>query len=126
MDGHFSYLADGQQGHGVGRGVGVGRGEGESGGGRVANEERCDRQAELVGEITCQGVAQDVGTAFDEEGRHGPFIMKVLEHGGEGELGARVDDNCPGWQCFLGGREGRRRAVDQGGARAGEEAGRRV
>jgi hypothetical protein len=28
---------------------------------------------------------------FDEESLHGSFMMKVLEHGGEGELRARVE-----------------------------------
>ena len=52
--------------------------------------------------------------------------MKILEHGGQGEVRARVDDDRPVFELSLGGGDGRRPAVDQGGARAGEEAGPRV
>jgi hypothetical protein len=126
VNGYRAYLAEGGQRHRVGRGVGVTGGEGEAGGGRVGHEERGDRQAELVGQASRQGVAQDPGAAFDEDSRHGPFEMKVLEHGGQGEVRARVDDDRSTFELSPGDGDGGRPAVDQGGARAGEEAGGRV
>ena len=61
MDGYVAHAADRDQGHGIRGGVRVGRGEGEPRGGGVPDEERGDGEAEFVGEVGRQEVAQDPG-----------------------------------------------------------------
>ena len=78
VDGHGAYRADGGQRHRVRRGVRVAGGQGEARRGRVADEERRDSEAEFVGEILGQGVAQDPGSRL-RRGESLPIVpMKIL------------------------------------------------
>jgi hypothetical protein len=126
VDRHPAHPADGDQVHRIALVVRVTGREGESRRALVAHEERGDRQAELVDETGRQEVAEDPGAAFGEESRHLPFGIEIFEDGGQGQLRARVDDDGAVAQALARRRAGGGGRVDERGARAGEDAGRRV
>jgi hypothetical protein len=59
----------------------------------VSNEERRDREVDLVGEVVGQELGVDFASTFDHEPAD-PSLSEVVEHCSEVQGGAECDDVC--------------------------------